>query len=95
MFSFFQWFLFLCARLHKFIRDLRLLRFQAMIANPTPSPTYGLASYFFSYFYQLCLVLPGMDIDELAQIKMEQNSSTQERKLYTFQLSITTQHHIK
>lgn len=50
---------------------------------------------FFSYFYQLCLVLPGMDIDELAQIKMEQNSSTQERKLYTFQLSITTQHHIK
>lgn len=50
MFSFFQWFLFLCARLHKFIRDLRLLRFQAMIANPTPSPTYGLASYFFPIF---------------------------------------------
>lgn len=61
MFSFFQWFLFLCARQHKFIRDLRLLRFQAMIANPTPSPTYGFASYIFSYFYQLCLVLPGME----------------------------------
>lgn len=53
------------------------------------------ACFFFPYFYQLCFVLPGMDIDELAQIKMEQNSSTQERKFYTFQLSITTQHHIK
>lgn len=50
MFSFFQWFLFLCARQHKLIRDPRLLRFQAMIANPTPSPTYGLASYFFLLF---------------------------------------------
>lgn len=40
----------LCVRQHKLIRDLRLLRFQAMIANPTPSPTYGFAFYVFPIF---------------------------------------------